>query len=140
MNTPNEIVKRLDQFIAEGETDNVEVLLKTIIGISACLYSLAIWIARAEREERVQEDLLKYTKEQIVKEVILGKRGEKKTVAYADALAREETLELNEAFVKARYNARLLNLKRQSANVFVDSARSQISAAKREQEATREVT
>ena len=140
MSNIKEIVSNLDRFVAEAESDNVEVLIKSIIGISACLYSMSVYLAKAELEEHTQKDLLDFTKEQIIKEVVNGRRPkEKTTVDNAKAIATEETQEYLEAYNKARYNARVLNLKRLSANTFIDVARSKISQAKREADSAREV-
>ena len=132
----NDLIKNIDQLMEKASTnqalENLDLMSKVIVGLASYMYTLGNHIAQADRDEATQEELLKYTRECIIKEVVEGKRGDKKTEAYAKALAREETQELAEQYIKARYNAKLLGLKRMSVNTFIDTVRSRLSQKKQE--------
>lgn len=132
----DELIKSIDQLMEKASTnqalDNLDLMAKVIVGLASYMYTLSSYIAEADKEEATLEEHLKYTREGIIKEVVEGKRGEKKTEAYAKALARTETQDEADNYLKARYTSRLLNLKRMSVNTFIDTVRSRLSQKKQE--------
>lgn len=132
----NELVKEIDELMAKCQNnaalENPDLMSKVIVALASQLYTLSYYIAQSDRDEATQEELMKYTREVIIKEVIEGKRGEKKTVAYAEAIAREETQDMHKDYIEARYQHKLLSLKRLSVNTFIDTVRSRLSQKKQE--------
>lgn len=135
-NSMEELIQNIDKLMEKASTnkslENLDLMAKVIVGLASYMYTLSNYIAEADREEATLEEHLKFTREGIIKEVIEGKRGEKKTEAYAKALARIETQSESEDYLKARYNSRMLNLKRMSVNTFIDTVRSRLSQKKQE--------
>lgn len=117
------MTKKID---SEAKWNDGNWLSKAAVSLASLNATLGEHIAGYEQDENTLEAHLKYTRESIIKEVVEGKRGDKKTEAYAKATARIDTQDIESDYIKARYVVRLLNIKRVDTNNLVTAIQSRL--------------
>ena len=138
MSQVNEIIEEINRLVekidAEKKWDDGEYLSRVVVKLAVLNSNLGEKVAEAERKADTAEAKLKVKREQIKKDVMEGKKGDKTTAAFAESVRQIETDHENKKYLLLKYTARLFSIKRIDTNNLIDAIRSRLSFIKMDRE------